>query len=117
VSDFWFTHNLEVVIREDMGIPLNDEMIKQARSYDGDMNFIHKLNFMCKTLRYEDETHLTYTDKQVNFMARMLMQNYDIPIYALKVFCDRGLRQNVPTKEIEKKLKEVRARHEQSPDH
>ena len=105
-QNIWFTKQFETIIREELNLPLNNEMIKQARSYEGDSNFFNRLAYMCKS------TELELTEKQINFLARMLMQNYDLSVHALHHFCISGLIANITTKDIERKLSEIRKKHE-----
>lgn len=115
VDKIWFSDSFENIIHNYMKLPLNKEMIKQASSYEGDVNFLHRLDFMCKKSYYDHdkrvETKFDLNEKQINFMARMLLQNYDIPVIALQKFCILGLMSEIPTKDIEKKLKEIVDKH------
>ena len=105
-SDWWFNKKQADIIVDFMGIPLNQEMLKQIGSYEGDTKFLYRLTHMCKP------TDIELTEKQINFMARILLSNNDINVLALRHFCVSGLKAGVATKDIEKKLKEIRAKHE-----
>lgn len=104
----WFVHDHKTIVREKIGIPLNDEMMKQITKFEGDTDFLYRLRAMC----HNTDDSIDLTEKQINFMARFMLANIDIPVYVLRHFVVGGLKANVPTKEIENKMKEVRERHQ-----
>lgn len=101
----WVTNKFQEII-QNMKIPLNNEMMKQISKYEGDTHFLYKLNYMTKS----DQIQLT--DKQVNFMARFLIANEDISVWALKHFVITGFQAGKSNKDIELKMKEIREKHE-----
>ena len=111
----WFQKSIEDIIRIDMGIPLNDEMIKQIRPHEGDTNILYRLSYMVEPKYLNHETReaidFSLTDKQINFLARMMLQNIDISVIALKKACMSGLMAGIPTKDIEFKIKQVREKY------
>ena len=113
--DHWSSHKFEDIIIKDMGIPLNPEMLKQAKVHEGDTNFLYKLSFMTKgyVFSHAEKTFTTVqlNTKQINFMARMLLQFYEIPVLALQHACMSGIMSRVPTKQIETRIREMVEHH------
>jgi hypothetical protein len=86
-----------------MEIPLNDEMIKQTSSYEGDTDFLDKLYFMCDN----KNNWIELTDKQVNFNCRMLLAYYDFPIMFLKFCVFEMHKQGIGNKDMELRMKKI----------
>lgn len=109
-KNMWFQNSFEDIIIKNMKIPISTELLKQCKKYEGSVDFLHSLSYMCRS------EEITLTEKQINFLIRILLENYDIPILALKYFCMSGIKAGISSKDIEKKLKEIREKYDTSMD-
>lgn len=106
-EDHWSSRmNWAEVVREGFAIPLNNEMMKQISSKEGDLPFLWGLWIMCNI------PILELTEKQVNFMARVYLAygNLVHPL-VLGIFAQRGLAANKSTKEIESVLRGIQEKY------
>jgi len=119
-SEHWSSHKFEDIILKDMGIPLNQEMLKQAKVHEGDTDFLYKLHFMTRGYVFEHAERkvemFQLNPKGINFLARMLLQFYQIPVLALQHACMSGMVANASSKQIEAKIKEVVEQHGRDTD-
>jgi hypothetical protein len=42
-QEHWFTHSFDVILREDIGLNVSDEIIKQLSQFEGDYDAVYKL--------------------------------------------------------------------------
>tara|TARA_R110000868_G_scaffold25423_9_gene99195 strand:- start:13256 stop:13621 length:366 start_codon:yes stop_codon:yes gene_type:complete len=105
----------EDVILKDMGIPLNAKMLKETKVYEGDPEFLYKLQFMTKGYVFEDAERdveiFQLNPKAINFMSRMLLQFYQVPVLALQDACMSGMLSNASGKQIEAQIKQLVEQH------
>ena len=100
----WFYDYWVDVIRKHMQLPLNDEMIKQTLSFEGDTEFLDKLYIMCDPRA----TWIELNEKQINLMCRVLLAYYDLPIMLVKWASHTLLQQGLKNKDIELKMKQIK---------